>query len=377
MAREVYKLDPNFRLGRSEYARTVYDAHIRRADEPTPELLKAAAAVLQLTASDPQDYAATSPFVVTILRVSKLLSAKGRDLRALEWLDKLDHLQLQAKPLTRRDHTGQQKESASNREQYYSIRTRALQRLERWQECLDTTLRAIDVCGQLHHDNDLWFARRVALSRLWLGHPEEALTDLQKISGRKPSGFIQTDIAVAAHATGRIDLAFAHALQALLTRDDIGFKLEAARLLAELLWGRGDVEHARAHLRLCIAVRASKGWTPSERLATLAKDWDVVSGQDDPEALLKELRRLWNAWKDGLTPRRAGMILQMLPHGRAGFIRGDDNARFYFRARDWKDNRSSPAPGNRVTFTTRPGFDPKRNQSTIEACDIRSGLPSN
>lgn len=40
-----------------------------------------------------------------------------------------------------------------------SIRTHALERLGRWQECLDTCARAMSECGQLHHDNDIWFAR--------------------------------------------------------------------------------------------------------------------------------------------------------------------------------------------------------------------------
>jgi tetratricopeptide (TPR) repeat protein len=372
VARAVYKLDPNFHLGRSEYARTIYDSQVRRAEEPTAEVLKAAAAILELTNSDPRAYAPTCPLVVTVLRVAKLWAKKGRDIRALEWLDKLDPLRLETKPATGRDRTGQQTECASNREQYYSIRSHALERLDRWPECLEVTLRGIADCGRLHHDNDVWFARRVALAKLHLGQAEEAVTELQQLAARKPLGFFHTDIAVAAHAAGNLALVLAHALQALTARDDIGFKLEAARLLAEVLWARGDTEHARTHVQLCLAVRASRGWKPDEQLTSLARSWDVARTGDSPECLVTKLQPLWKAWSDDLTPRRAGSVWRMLPNGRGGFIRADDSSQFFFHARDWKDRKSSPVQGAKVTFATRPGFDPKRQQATIDACEIRS-----
>jgi tetratricopeptide (TPR) repeat protein len=371
VAREVHTLAPDFRLGRSMYAWTLYDC-IRSIDVPEPALLTAAETIISLTGSDEQAYAPTSPFVATVLRVAKACAMRGRDVRALEWLNKLDPTQLPTEPRIWSDETGRKRELASARERYYATRTHAFERLRRWQECLETTNRALTDCGPLHHDNDVWFARRIALAKLNLGRPQEALAELEQLAARKPTSFMQTDIAKAAWAAGDVERTFKHALQALQAPGDIRFKLEGVRLLAEVLWRRGETDYARTHLSLCIAVRNSKSWKPKEELTKLATSWEVNGIPGDPNPILSELQPLWKRWNDDLAPRRAGTIVRMFPHGRAGFIRSDDKGQFYFDTRDWEDRRSKPVEGTRVTFTTRPGFDRKRQRSTTVACEVRA-----
>jgi hypothetical protein len=211
----------------------------------------------------------------------------------------------------------------------------------------------------------------MALAKLRLGRADEALTELTQLAARKPSGFIHTDIALAANAVGNADLVFKHALEALLSPSDIGFALEAVRLLAGVLWARGENEGARAHIRLAIAVRASRGWTASQELGALAKTWDVGAAPETPDSLLSELRQVWKKWSNDLTPRRSGKVLKMFPHGRAGFIRASGNEQFYFDVRDWRDRKARPIEGAAVTFATRPSFDRKYQRPTTVACDVR------
>ena len=371
VAREVHTLAPAFRFGRSMYAWALYDG-IRGIDVPESELLTAAETIVRLAGSDEQAYSPTSPFVATVLRVAKAWAMRGRDVRVLEWLNKLDPTQLPTEPHSWSDETGRKRELASARERYYAIRTHALERLRRWQECLEVTNRALTDCGPLHHDNDVWFARRVALAKLNLGRPHEALAELEGLAARKSTPFMQTDIAKAAWTAGDVERTFKHALQALQAAGDIRFKLEAVRLLAEVLWRRGEVDYARTHLALCVALRNSKGWKPNEELTKLATSWEVSRILGDPNPILSELRLLWKRWNDDLAPRRTGTIVRMFPHGHAGFIRSDDSGQFYFDIRDWEDRRSKPSEGARVTFNTRPGFDRKRQRSTTVACEVRT-----
>ena len=104
----------------------------------------------------------------------------------------------------------------------------------------------------------------------------------------------------------------------------------------------------------------------------LASDWDVSGPRRDAEAIVRELRSLWKDWSDELSPRRTGIISKMLSHGRAGFIRTNEKESFYFAIKDWKDRKTHPIEGVQVTFVTRPGFDPKRQQSTTVACEVRT-----
>jgi tetratricopeptide (TPR) repeat protein len=214
--------------------------------------------------------------------------------------------------------------------------------------------------------------RRIALAKQGLGRPQEALAELQQLAERKQAPFLHTDIAAAAWDAGDYASTFKHALHALVAPEDIGFKLDAARLMAQVLWQRGEAEHARNHLRLCLAVRESRGWKATADLTKLASSWDVRGQERDPDTILRVLRPLWERWTEELTPRLTGIITKMLANGYAGFIRGDDGTDFYFDGRDWKERRPEPAQGIRVTFATRRGFDRKRQRSTTVACEVRA-----
>ncbi len=373
VAREVQALAPDFRFGRSVYAWALYD-QTRGTDILEPQHFAAAKTIVDLMTSDEHAYTSTTPYVVTVLRVAEAWSDRRRDVRALEWLDKLDPTRLSTEPRSQSDETGRTRELASARERYYSVRTRALERLDRWKDCLDVANRGLVECHPLHHDNDIWFRRRIALAKLHMGHPQDALADLEQLAARKPVSFIQTDIAEAAWAAGDIERTYKHALQALQAPGEIHFKLGAVQLLARVLWHRREPDLARLHLALCLAVRGTMGWKPSDDLTTLGAQWSVDQAHRDPTTILKELRSLWQRWNEELTPRRVGTVVRMFPHGRAGFIRSDDRQEFFFDARDCKSPRFQPAEGTRVTFITRPGFDRKRQRSTIVACDVRTVL---
>jgi tetratricopeptide (TPR) repeat protein len=371
VARAIYALDPNFELGRSVYAWALFDLYIKAIDDPEPESLRAAQAIVRLAGTADTAYAPTSPLVVTVIKVAKLWAKRTRDIRALEWVEKLDPTRLPLIPGKGRDDQGREREIASPREQYYSIRTHALERLGRWQECLDACMLAVSECSQLHHDNDIWFARRIALAKQALGQPEQALSDLRQLAIRKPRGFMQTDIARAAWEAGDVDSTFKHALQALLAPDEIGFKLEAALLMAQVLWKRSEFDLARAHLSLCLAVRESKGWKVDQDLITLASNWDVNGPRRDLNGIVLELQQVWRGWSEELTPTQFGIVVKLLPHGRSGFIRSNAGDQFYFDTREWRQHGTRPAEGSQVKFRTRPGFDPKRNRPTTIACEIR------
>lgn len=368
IARAVHSLDSTFKFGRSIFAWSLYDVYIRSAAAPDVEVLKAASTIVSLT-NDDQAYAPTSAFVITILHVAKLW-AGHRDLRVLEWLDRLDVNNLPVSPGKGTDDKGRVKELASRKEQYYSLRTRALERLGRWQDCLDTSMRALSECVPLHHDNEIWFRRRIALAKLELGQANEAVAELQQLADRKPVGFLHTDVASAAWNAGDHGLAFKHALNALTAPQDIGFKLDAVNMVAKVLWERGELEDARTHLALCLAVRQERGWNVPQELAAQATEWAPLRTADS-SALLRELRPLWQQWSHESTPQFTGTVTKLLPHGHAGFIRADDGKDYYFDVRDWKARNAKPVELTKVKFTTKTGFDRKRQRSTVCACDIQ------
>ena len=73
---------------------------------------------------------------------------------------------------------------------------------------------------------------------------------LTPLAARKPTSFIYCDIAEAAWDLEDYDRARKHALLALQSPGEIGYKLAALLLLARILWHDGNIDEARRHLAL-------------------------------------------------------------------------------------------------------------------------------
>jgi len=368
------ELAPAFELGRSVYAWALFDT-IRTATEVTPDLLRRAAKVVELTTNSATAYEAISPFVPTVLCVARLLTRKARYHRVLDWLGRLDPGRLRGEEFAFVDPRGRQRKLASHRERYHGLKTHALERLERWNECLVAAQEAIDVCKPLHYDNDIWFARRIARSKINLGRCAEGIAELEKLGLRKPASFLYVDIAEAAWRIEDYERACRNCLLALRAYGDIGFKLAAVLLLARLLWRASKEGEARMHLAFYVAYRREKGWQVPPGVQALVDEWGGLPQDSDATLLLKQLQPAWLEEDSNEHVRRAGVIEKIFPHGRAGFIRAPGQERFFFDVRDWQGGgQSKLRQGARITFATKPSFDRKRQRPTIVACDIRSAV---
>jgi tetratricopeptide (TPR) repeat protein len=360
---------PDFDLGRSVYAWALFDS-IKGAEELTENIVTRTRAIVRLTRTE-SPYARVSPYVPAILNIARLKTRKARYSDVLRWLELLDPAQLRADEYAFTDRGGKDRRLASPLERYHSLKTHALEKLQRWEECLAAAQDALGQCQPLHHDNDIWFARRVAKAKSHLGQPKESMEELTVLAARKSSSFLYYDIAECAWRLGDVPTAAKNCLLALQSPGEIGYKLQCLHLFAQILWERGQQDDARQHLLLYLAYRTERGWHLSNCVKTLATEW-AVPETGDPASLLRELESKWREWSDVSEPRRHGTVQTVFPHGRAGFIASADRQRFFFDTRDWKDRRLKPAPGSRVTFRTRPGFDKKRQAATVVACDIRN-----
>ena len=371
VAKTVVDIAPDFQLGRSVYAWALADS-IRTTEEITPQFLTCAETIIALTVGHENAYRPVSPFVSTVLRVARVFATKGRYKQVLEWLSRLDPNQLPSDEFPFVDPTGKTRRMASQRERYHSLKTHALEKLGRWEECLTAAQTALTACSPLHHDNDIWFARRIARAKIQLGNTNEGIRELQTLAVRKPASFIYYDIAEAVWKLEDADSAIKNCLLALQCPGEIGYKLAALLLLGRLLWAGGKQDEAKKHLSLYIAYRSERGWRLAEEVTALAREWGVLIDNGDTKTLLRELRGKWRDWGRSSEARRSGTVQSLFPNGRSGFIVSNDKERFFFDARDWEDKRSKPQRGSKVTFATKPSFDRKRQKPSVVACDIKN-----
>jgi hypothetical protein len=370
VAELVVALAPDFERGRSILAWALFDS-IRGNEELTPDLLYRAERIVELTKDSTTAYESVSPFIPTILRAARLLAYKGRYHQVLHWLERLDPSRLQSAECPFTDAKGKHRKLASQRERYHSLLTHALEKLEQWNDCLAAAEFALTACHPLHHDNDIWFARRVAKAKINLGRCEEGIAELAILSARKPASFIYYDIAEAAWKANDRERAKKHCVLALQSPGEIGYKLAALLLLSRILQSEGNDAAARRHLSLYLTYRKERGWRIPGEVAAIAVEWGASADANAGE-LLQQLKALWREWSRSVDVRRVGIIRNLLPHGRAGFIMSSDQERYFFALADWKDPRHSPKQGIQVSFATRPSYDRKHQRPSVVACDVRS-----
>lgn len=364
VCREAYPLKPDFDYLRNLYAWCIYDLEIKRNDseirKDASRFFEAADAILKLV--EPGQY---SPYVRTLFRIidycRSQLSHPAE--RILEWCDRTQPEQLSGVPGRGPGGKGKIVEYASDREKWYSNRCRALHEAGRFKDCIQCCQEALSQFRRFHHDNDIWFKWRIALSRAELGDKETAISELKALLSRKRDWFIHHRIAQYYLDLGQTDEALDHAVEALLgpSPSDLGFKWELFLLTGRILQSRSEMEDARKHVLLAAKVRQEQDWKIPPELTEAASQMDVDLGTDvSARALHKELKPYWRSLKVADMPEGQGEIKNMLSHGGAGFIRGDNGEDYYFSTKWFQGPRHLLEPGQRVTFQVEENPDPNK-----------------
>lgn len=369
VCRDAYKDYPDFPKLRSLYGWCIYDLYIKRDDSEIQQdeanFFKAANAIVQLTRNE-----AYSPYTLTVFKVLDYLKSRPAypAVRILEWTDKLRPEELSSEPSPFTDKEGKSREYASDREKWYSYRTKALFKLGRYEECIQVAEEALASITKFHHDNDIWFRSRIALSRAKLGDPESAIAEMESLLARKKDWFIHREIAQLLLGMGRTDEALNRGIEALLAPgpSDLGFKWELFLLMGRIFQEKGDLERARKHILLAVKVRQAEDWRIPQELSEAVAELGVdMADQVSAEDLHRELRQEWKAMKLSQMPHAQGVITNLVGEGKAGFIRGDNGQDYYFKVQSFRGPRDRLAPGLRVQFYVEKSADPSKRDNAV------------
>lgn len=273
----------------------------------------------------------------------------------------------------------QDMELASDFENWYAYKTKALMKLGEWQECFDTSKEALEKIENFHYSNDVWFSRRVALSKKNLGNTEDTIEELETILKRKREWFIQKELAELYFVKDDLDTAFKMAIDAINNFGPLEFKVDLLFLIAKILTKQRKLDLAFKHLSLSKLVRQDEEWKVPQKL------FDELNQFDQSEIPLSELKNLkselkkyWNGFnKNGerqKTPKHRnnsdnlqGEITKLLhdnERGKDGFIKSDNNE-FYFSASPNWHLTSELTVGKKVVFKVIPATDEKKEQTRI------------
>ena len=278
------------------------------------------------------------------------------------------------------DRKGEKKpmELASDKENWYAFKTKALFETQQYQECFELSKQALEVFEKFHYSNEIWFARRIALSKKNLGNSIDALNELLEVLKRKREWFIQSEIAEIYNENKDFDKAFKYAIEAINNFGDLEFKVGLLVLIGDILGKKQEKELSFKHYMLSKLLRQQEEWKVPQTLDFALKNLgyaDVPLNQ--LPNLKKELKNYWNSFKVQQTKPignnlqfsgKVDKILHNDEKGADGFIKYDNRKSVYFRANATDELIKRLSVGLEITFNIMP---PKADGKRERAINIK------
>jgi len=265
-------------------------------------------------------------------------------------------------------------ELASSKEDWFAFKTKALFETQHYQECFDLSKVALESFEKFHYSNDVWFARRIALSKKHLGNSADALNELLLILRRKKEWFIQNEVAQIYKENGDNEKAFKFAISAINNFGDLEYKVGLLVLIAELLALKDEKELSFKHYSLSKLLRLQEEWNvPNSVSSALTQfPFEQITIEKLPD-LKRELKKYWSSFnpqqtapKQNTTQRQTGKIDRILHNdekGADGFIKFEGNKSIYFRVNATEEIIKKIAVGLEVEFKVLPATEDKKEKA--------------
>jgi len=271
-------------------------------------------------------------------------------------------------------------ELASDRENWYVYKSKALMKLGMWKECLEVSKEALEKIDKFHYSNDVWFAWRIALSKRYLGNIDDAIKEMEAILKKKPEWFVQKEIAELYFENNDLDKAFKIAIDALNNSGQLESKVKLIYLLGEILNRKGERDLSFKHFMLVKLIRQDKGWKMPQKLTDELKNFRREEvPPSELENLKAELKRYWSGFipehdkgkKKSLENEAnnlQGEIVELLhdnERGKDGFIKSGDD-RYYFSAPSTWYLAKELKVGVKVLFKVEAGKDGRKKARILK-----------
>ncbi len=229
-------------------------------------------------------------------------------------------------------------ELASDLENWYAYKIKALFKLSEWQKCLDLSKDALEVLSNFHYSNDVWFLRRLALSRKKLGNSDDTIKELETILKKKNEWFIQKELAELYFEKDDIERAYKFSVGAINNFGPLEFKIDLLYLMGKIFQAKSEHDLALKHFSLSKIIRQNNDWKIPHKLIDELKLFNNDELQEvDLKSLEIELKKYWKSLepikqRTNNSERLQGTILRFLNNnerGKDGFLECG-NKEYYF-----------------------------------------------
>ena len=266
-------------------------------------------------------------------------------------------------------------ELASDKENWFAYKTKALLKLGEWQKCFDTSKTALEVLDNFHYSNDIWFARRIALSKKNLGNSEDTITELLSILRKKKEWFIQKELADLYFEENDLENSFKYATQAITNFGPLEFKVDLLYLFGKILNKKSETDLAFKHFSLSKLIRQNEEWKVPQKVFDELRNFETTEIDiKDFGKLKSELKKYWNTFspekkklQTEIKGTQQGEIVRIMnsnERGKDGFLKFN-NKDYYFSLSSNYHLTPKIEVGIKVEFKIHPSKDGEKEQTRI------------
>lgn len=285
------------------------------------------------------------------------------------WLDKLNPIKLNSESFSFKTKDGKLGIKASQKEEWYTLKTKVLEKLGMYKECFDLCKETLNNLDEFNNNNDIWLRRRLAISLSNLEKNEEALDILKEIVYLKNEWFIQKDIGDIYLKKNDYNKALEYYIEAALNRGIPDMKISLFWKIGEVFNKINKKELEEKHKIYTILLRNKNKWSYlKEEEKFFKKSKNTILNFQEKE-LYFELKKIWENYKWNNKISYNGKVKNILPNNKAGFISSQEG-NFYFKIQEVKNKNRDIIVGKSVKFYLEKSFDKKKNKETQIAVNI-------
>lgn len=220
-------------------------------------------------------------------------------------------------------------ELASDKEKYYSWKSKLEYAAMQYNNCIETSEKALDEIKNFHFGNNIWFARRIALSMKQQGNLQQAINKLQQILKKKNDWFLHREIAEIYAEQGDNDKAWEYAVKAFLQGGNSAYKVKLIDLMYKLTEQKNKILSEKLN-HLQYIIRTENNWNISYK--PTKPDNSRKTSLIFYKQIMQELDIAQNT-KETKTEYTEGKITRILHEGANGdgFISDRQGRSIYFR----------------------------------------------
>ena len=303
-----------------------------------------------------------NPYVLTIRKVVKSYNERASKnyKEIIKWLSYMDPDRLSEVVFNFRDGTGRDRELASPKEFYYQHMAKALEKTEKYEDCIIICETAFKQIKKFHYKNHVWLKARIYYSKCMLQEDiENAIVEYKELAYKENYWFMYHKLSQICWRHNKIQEALLYASKAYMGKFEHE-KMVNLLLDTALLWqATGNNVNAKWFFQASAYYRKLQEWPSPEELEYAVSIFKINVGE---KPNIREMQRISNDYIitiEGKIDRCEGEIDNILSHGGAGFIKprhGGSNV--YFNMKDVL-GRSILKKGDIVEYELSKGKDGK------------------